>query len=614
MKKISIVLFFWASFVATAQVIEIPSSIYFAGMQLNLNQDLRIEIEKQVGMLLKNKNFHDYKIKLTDTYFTYINSAFEEHNIPTDFKYLVIQESGLQSDAVSSSNAVGFWQFKKETALEVGLIVNSEIDERKHIIAASQGAAKYLKKNYQITSNWLYALIAYNTGLGGVRPFVKPEYAGASEMNLDMNTHWYAIKFLAHKLAYEDKVGYNPNPELSLLAYNTNTKGKTLSEISMVTKINEDMLKLYNKWLTRFQVPDDKDYVVMLPVTYLEKEQIAASLGLNISKNKLSPVSEPTEKLTADQFMQTKYVTTTSDVPLLITFNDLKAIQARQYDTPAKLAFAGGISPKKFFKYNDLEKFEDVKPGKNYYLEEKNNKALVLTHIVKFGETLWDISQKYGIKIKQLIKKNRLEDSEALLEGRILFLKQKRGCDEPIQFVKTEIQISIEVPKTQPQAIVIDSPKVVLQPLIVQPKPEPIEKKQPDIDLYLAPKEYVLPVQNKLVKPFINNEIIKDSAYVYHVVGAQQTLFSISRHYGTKTDSIKVWNNLSNEGLQFDQKIMVKNSPGSLKNSYNTWLVKQTTTLEELAVELKISVNDLVMWNDKKSGFVMQGELIKTKR
>ena len=49
-------------------------------------------------------------------YFPIIEKILKEENIPDDFKYLSIQESSLISDAESSSNAVGFWQFKSETA------------------------------------------------------------------------------------------------------------------------------------------------------------------------------------------------------------------------------------------------------------------------------------------------------------------------------------------------------------------------------------------------------------------------------------------------------------------------------------------------------------------
>ena len=76
-----------------------------------------------------------------------IERVLKEENVPDDFKYLCIQESGLISDAVSSAKAVGFWQFKDFTAREVGLRVDNRIDERKNIVSATRGAAKYLKRN-----------------------------------------------------------------------------------------------------------------------------------------------------------------------------------------------------------------------------------------------------------------------------------------------------------------------------------------------------------------------------------------------------------------------------------------------------------------------------------
>ena len=62
-----------------------------------------------------------------------IERILKEEEMPDDLKYLALQESALIPDAVSSSNAVGFWQFKKETAEDYGLTVNDKIDERKNM-------------------------------------------------------------------------------------------------------------------------------------------------------------------------------------------------------------------------------------------------------------------------------------------------------------------------------------------------------------------------------------------------------------------------------------------------------------------------------------------------
>ena len=132
------------NFFATAQA---PDHVYFAGMKLNLSDGIRSEIDKQIAIITKNKNYFQAKIDRADTYFPIIERSFQNENVPTDFKYLVIQESGIQADVVSSSNAVGFWQFKAESAKEVGLTIDFRVDERKHITMSSIGAAKYIKKN-----------------------------------------------------------------------------------------------------------------------------------------------------------------------------------------------------------------------------------------------------------------------------------------------------------------------------------------------------------------------------------------------------------------------------------------------------------------------------------
>ena len=86
-------------------------------------------------------------------YFPIIENIFKEEGVPDDFKYLSLQESGLISDAVSTSNAVGFWQFKDFTAREVGLRVDKQIDERKNIVSSTRGAAVYLKRNNFLMNN-----------------------------------------------------------------------------------------------------------------------------------------------------------------------------------------------------------------------------------------------------------------------------------------------------------------------------------------------------------------------------------------------------------------------------------------------------------------------------
>ena len=141
MKKLLVVLICLVSTTVYGQQIQVPNNVYFADIQLTIDAGAREKIQKNVDALLKHPAYFQQKVDRAATYFPIIERVFKEAGLPDDFKYLAIQESGLVSDAISTSKAEGFWQFKKETALDFGLKVNPTIDERRHIVEASRGAA-----------------------------------------------------------------------------------------------------------------------------------------------------------------------------------------------------------------------------------------------------------------------------------------------------------------------------------------------------------------------------------------------------------------------------------------------------------------------------------------
>src|SRR4051812_40554539 len=126
-----------------AQTQTVPHKIQFAGMTLTIRDDAREEIQKDVDMLTRSPKYFEVKAERARTYFPIIERIFAEERVPDDFKFLALQESALIADAVSTSNAVGFWQFKDFTAREVGMRVDNEVDERMNIVSATRGAAKY---------------------------------------------------------------------------------------------------------------------------------------------------------------------------------------------------------------------------------------------------------------------------------------------------------------------------------------------------------------------------------------------------------------------------------------------------------------------------------------
>ena len=146
---------------------KVPSEIELGNLKLKITEGARRDIQKDVDALRASPKYFQIKVDRMNLYFPVIERIFKEEKVPDMFKYLAIQESALISDAVSSANAVGFWQFKEPAGREVGLRIDHYIDERLNIVAASRGAAKYLKRMNFYFNNWAYACLAYNRGPGG---------------------------------------------------------------------------------------------------------------------------------------------------------------------------------------------------------------------------------------------------------------------------------------------------------------------------------------------------------------------------------------------------------------------------------------------------------------
>lgn len=129
-----------------------------------------------------------------------------------------------------------------------------------------------------------------------------------------------------------------------------------------------------------------------------------------IEKNKLYEYDRygkvPPKKLTKDRTSSPLAVAKHNRTIKL--HNHIKYIVARDGDTFYRITQDFDMNLWQVFKYNDLNKTDVLKVGDIIYLQPKKNKAKEKFHIVKAGESMRDISQLYGVKLKQLYKKNNL--------------------------------------------------------------------------------------------------------------------------------------------------------------------------------------------------------------
>src|SRR6185312_8924756 len=101
-------------------------------------------------------------------YFNLIEKILTEYDLPKELKYLAVIESNLKSTAVSRVGAKGPWQLMPQTARDLGLKVNRNIDERKNYSKSTHAVALYLRDLYNQLGDWLLVIAAYNTGVAHV--------------------------------------------------------------------------------------------------------------------------------------------------------------------------------------------------------------------------------------------------------------------------------------------------------------------------------------------------------------------------------------------------------------------------------------------------------------
>lgn len=106
-----------------------------------------------------------------------------------------------------------------------------------------------------------------------------------------------------------------------------------------------------------------------------------------------------------------------------ISNNRIKYVSAKKKESLADLSKRTGISEHLLAKYNDLEEGHSFKEKEIVYLQPKRFKGSVKEHKVKRGENMRDISQQYGIRIRSIERKNKLEHGAELKIGTVLKLR-----------------------------------------------------------------------------------------------------------------------------------------------------------------------------------------------
>ena len=146
-----------------------------------------------------------------------------------------------------------------------------------------------------------------------------------------------------------------------------------------------------------------------------DDKNILASRSKNISNPNRQPFSSPESDF--------EPIDICGNNRPLYTNNGVKFIFAEAGDSFATIAKDLNIYTWQVYKYNDLKKDDQIKEGQMLYIQKKKRKANQKYHIIKANESLYSIAQLYGVQLKTLLNKNKLDLGESIQIGQQLKLK-----------------------------------------------------------------------------------------------------------------------------------------------------------------------------------------------
>lgn len=211
------------------------------------------------------------------------------------------------------------------------------------------------------------------------------------------------------------------------------------------------------------------------------------------------------------------------------------------------IAQTNGKSEKRLIRINDLDHHKKIEPGDVLYLRPKKRKAGVPSHTVREGESMWEISQMYAIRIHSLYKKNLMEPGTEPVPGVVLQLRNKADFrPDTGRAVNAEQRTNV---------LTADR--------------HTVSKGE---TLYSIARIYGITVDNLKTANGLNSDQIREgmilkihrsgnqegSSVLTHTVVNGETLYSIARKYGVQVDQIKTWNKLVSDSISAGQKLEIR--------------------------------------------------------
>lgn len=346
--------------------------------------------------------------KRSGKYYQAIAAAFRKAGLPEELSWMPLIESGFKVHAMSRARALGLWQFISSTGYKFGLKRSRYIDERLDPYKSTRAAIEYLRELHQIFGDWTTVLAAYNCGEGRVLRLIRRQKINYLDNFWDLYKHLpretarYVPRFLAtlYMVKHPAKYGLNTIQVDPPLAFKTVTVDRSMHLKNIASAIGTPYRQLQelNPELRRNVLPD-RQYALRVPPDKVE---------LLTAKLTQIPVLAVTTRTYA--YHRVRRGETLSTI-------------ARRYRTRPKLiAEANHLNRHYLIVAGQSLKIPVGSAGQLRHTANRPIHPRVRTrHVVRSGDSLWNIARRYGTTIREIQVANGLQGTHLHI-GQVLII------------------------------------------------------------------------------------------------------------------------------------------------------------------------------------------------
>ena len=375
-------------------------------MIINNNHAHDVTFDKKTLNYINNhlKDVDKFNEFLGNSYYFiyYVIQELEAADLPTELALIPFVESNYDPFSISPSGAVGLWQFMPKTGRIFNLEKSWWNEDRHDPYRSTHAAIGYFKYLFERFDNDLYlALAAYNAG----PTYLERQIKKNKRLNLDYD--FWSLDLNKQVTEYIPKY-----IAIREIVFNSKKYGVNLPDIPV-----ESVVK-------RIEIPGQVEIL-----TLSEYLQIPPELIYKLNAGYTKWASAPKDKSIFYVPNEKTYLLDSPDSPFdnvnqinwishIVESGDSLWKLAKKYDTEVKI----------IKKINYLE--TDLLSLKDTLLiplssTKSNNFIPYEMHIVSEGDTLWSISNKYNMNVRDIMKMNSLNQNSILQLGQQLTIGNK---------------------------------------------------------------------------------------------------------------------------------------------------------------------------------------------